>query len=222
MAATINTPIRFDGSALIAALSVDPVVQWASQTCDRRISGRSGRATQPVRRQQPSLQGSVIGIDFGLNDDDDGGDRDNVLIWASNSTYNDTPGFGNLHLQGPASPTPTSTPVATSTPPPPTATATPVPIFDLNYSPVADTYMSAWYPNDNFGNASTLIVRSFDINTALLRFDLSDIPAGAEILQADLDLYVTARSNEHILTADFYLMRRPWVESETDLLHGQV
>jgi len=119
-----------------------------------------------------------------------------------------------------ATPTPTITPTATATPTP-TATATPtvtptptVPTFALNLSPVADTYLSAWSPDTNFGTATTLGVRYENIEAALLRFDLSAIPPGSAIVEANLRLFVLDRSNGNPMQAQIYALKRSWAETE--------
>ena len=95
--------------------------------------------------------GRSIRFNVGLNDDDDGGNRDDWLVWRGTRTNGQSENFGTLILSGlpvppspsptatstltatptgtwTATPTPTSTPTATSTPthtPTPTATTTP-------------------------------------------------------------------------------------------------
>ncbi|NUQ37095.1 MAG: DNRLRE domain-containing protein [Caldilineales bacterium] len=79
--------------------------------------------------------GVVLGFNLGLNDDDDGGNRDSALVWLGRSTYSGAEHFGRLILRGQApgvtpsatptagpSPTPTRTPTRTPTP---THTVTP-------------------------------------------------------------------------------------------------
>ena len=84
---------------------------------------------------RPVLSGTVMGINLGLNDDDDGGRRDKRIVWVGNTTLDFT-NLGALVFtgQGPALPTATptvagastATPVATATPTSATAaTATP-------------------------------------------------------------------------------------------------
>jgi hypothetical protein len=78
------------------------------------------------------FEGRSIRFNVGLNDDDDGGSRDDWLTWRGSSTNSNSQNFGALILNGAptpatATPTVTSTPTATPTKPPtstPTAAAT--------------------------------------------------------------------------------------------------
>ncbi len=72
--------------------------------------------------------GQQVNFTWGVNDDDDGGDRDSYLIWSGTSTFAADQGMAPLVLsEAPAAtPTPTPTPTWTPTPTPtPTATSTP-------------------------------------------------------------------------------------------------
>ncbi len=80
----------------------------------------------------------------------------------------------------------------------------------------ADTFLSAYNPGTNYGNDATFRVRSRDVMHALLRFDLSSIPPGATIQQADLVLFQESRSNKNSLTLEVYEMRRAWDESQAN------
>ncbi len=115
--------IRFDGEAADRTLPIDdPGVQWAVQRSD---IGYRVEVAIPLSELGVNglTSGQVLGVDFGLNDDDDGGERDSQLVWASWSTYSDATSFGDLVLVG-APPTPTATPTVANTPIP---TTTPIP-----------------------------------------------------------------------------------------------
>ncbi len=87
----------------------------------------------------------LLGFTVGLNEDDDGGYRDNHMILEGSKTIGDASGFGALRLIGlPNTPTPTPTgslqPTDTPTPTPsPTATptATPTPTATATPTPTA-------------------------------------------------------------------------------------
>ncbi len=73
---------------------------------------------------QPVAAGTVMGINLGLNDDDDGGRRDKRLVWSGMSTQ-DFAVSGDLTFTGGPLPSATPTPILTRTPTAiPTATAT--------------------------------------------------------------------------------------------------
>jgi len=69
--------------------------------------------------------GRLMAVTFGLNDDDDGWNRDDQLIWEGSGTISDSSGFGSLLLVGSYS---TATPTSTSNLPTVTATATATPV----------------------------------------------------------------------------------------------
>jgi endo-1,4-beta-xylanase len=109
--------IRFDGQAADRTLAIhNPDVKWAVQRTD--IGYRVEMAAPLEELGVDSLfSGQVLGVDFAVNDDDDGGERDSQLNWASTTTYSDASGFVDLVLSGgPSSSTATSTPIPTSTP----------------------------------------------------------------------------------------------------------
>ncbi|MBC7223052.1 MAG: DNRLRE domain-containing protein, partial [Anaerolineae bacterium] len=116
--------------------------------------------------------------------------------------------------------TPTSTPTPTPTPtwtvPAPTATATSQPggPQEVVLGAVQDAYISLWYPTSNFGGNSLVGIRPVDVSAALFQFDLSALPAGAEVESATLELWVQRQSNIHSLTAEVYRVLRPWEEGE--------
>jgi len=58
-------------------------------------------------------------------------------------------------------------------------------------------------------------VRSGDIMAALIRFDLSDLPATLSITRAELSLYVLARSNQTPMTITVRPALKPWRSSAT-------
>jgi len=81
------------------------------------------------------------------------------------------------------------------------------------YTGVEDTYIDSAQPNRNFnglGDSGGLRVRTPDINAALLRFDVSSIPANARVLRATLGVYVLSHSNEGEIIVSTYPLRKAW------------
>mgnify|MGYP005848548409 FL=1 len=112
--------------------------------------------------------------------------------------------------------TPTRTPTATSTPTAtrtPTATATAV---TITLNPVADAYVYSAAPAANYGAAAILYVGSQSTSAtgrALFRFDLSTIPAGATVLNADFRAYLVQTSTSPaILDVELKRIDAPWQE----------
>jgi len=91
--------VRFDGVAADRTLTIDnPNVKWAVRANDH---GYQVEVAIPLSELGVSKlsQGQILGIDFAINDDDDGGERDSQLVWASYSTYSDATAFGDLLLR---------------------------------------------------------------------------------------------------------------------------
>ncbi len=59
------------------------------------------------------------------------------------------------------------------------------------YTGTTDTYMFAWNPTRTAGDESTLMMTTNNVRSALVRLDLSTLPAGAFNVRASLQLYVT-------------------------------
>jgi len=119
--------------------------------------------------------------------------------------------------------TPTRTPTATRTTTPTdssTVTATPWPeVTELilqqgfdGYTGTEDTYISSWFPTANYGISDTLRVRSDGVEEGLIRFELPALPAGAQLLDAQLDLYSSYRSNANTLNVDVHEVTTAWDE----------
>ncbi len=109
-------------------------------------------------------------------------------------------------------PTSTPTPTVTVTA---TVTRTPTPNTSgtLVVAPLADTYLSSWNPDTNYGSSTIAALRP-GVMPALFRFDLSALPANAAITQAELSVYTAGRSNENTLTAAAYRLLRAWEEMQ--------
>ncbi len=225
--------VRTDRVGADRALAINPVVKYDAKIAPH---GDHIELAIPVAQLGGGLlvAGRTIGIDVGVNDDDNGGERDSQLVWASNTTYNDASHFGKLVLQSPATatPTPTRPPAATATPtatrtpapsPTPTATftptefptATPPGANELILAPAADTYINAWLPNLSYGSGSTLLIRP-QVMAGLVRFDLSSIPGNSLITGAELSVYALSRTNPQPLSASLYQLQRSWGENDAN------
>lgn len=79
-----------------------------------------------------------------------------------------------------------------------------------------DTTLSQQQENRNFGGSTQLIAASAGMMEnaahALLKFDLSSIPAGATISAASLQLYLEGLSSPGTLQVSLYRVSRAWVE----------
>ncbi len=104
------------------------------------------------------------------------------------------------------SPTPTPTPTLTPTP---TPTPTPEIVESLRATPVADTSLILWEPDTPQGHDTRLRLQAGNQH-ALLRFDLSTIPAGSRVRSAVLKVW--PMFGPESLTVEGYLLRRAWDE----------
>ncbi len=81
------------------------------------------------------------------------------------------------------------------------------------YTGMVDTYINSAKPTDNYnssGPAGSLRVRTPDIEAALLKFDVSSIPANARVLRATLGFYVQDHTNEGEVVVSAYTLRKAW------------
>lgn len=122
-----------------------------------------------------------------------------------------------------ATPTDTPQPGSTATPTP-TPQPTPTPGGDVQiltlqhglggYTDYMDTHLNQWSPGSNYSNSPSFSVRTYDVMAALLRFDLPDTLADAEIVTATLSLYCTYQSNLGPMDITAHRVLRPWVDSQ--------
>ena len=85
----------------------------------------------------------------------------------------------------------------------------------------ADTYIDGWNANNNFGSDTRLKIRQGGIRAPLLKFDLSGIPADAQIVSATLKMsYLGYDSGHHNLTAELYALKRDWDEAAATWLYA--
>jgi hypothetical protein len=81
------------------------------------------------------------------------------------------------------------------------------------YLGTSDTYLYAYEPDRNFGLEAALKLRS-GTHHPFVRFDLSSLPAGAEVLSATLELYAYDADRGSELDIEVYEVLRSWVETE--------
>jgi hypothetical protein len=87
-------------------------------------------------------------------------------------------------------------------------------VQEITLAPVQDASISEWNPA-NDGAAEHLQVRQPGVDSALVSFDLSAIPEGAQIVSARLRLYSPFGSNEtNRLYMTVYPLDKGWVEGE--------
>ncbi|UCC76637.1 MAG: hypothetical protein JSW37_14210, partial [Anaerolineales bacterium] len=80
------------------------------------------------------------------------------------------------------------------------------------YQGCEDTYISAFFPDDNFSDGELQLGEKGRIHT-LIRFDLSDIPQGVFIHEATISLYVhNYGQREGPIDAASYPVLRLWKE----------
>lgn len=146
--------------------------------------------------------------------------RTNTPAPTATPTRTFTPTATPTRTNTPAPATPTPTPTATSTsapvPPPPAGDVQTIVLQEGSngYAGVEDTFINGWSVDTNYGTNTRLLVRSGEWMSALLRFDLSGLPAGVSVQEAKLGLYVSGRSNTNPITMEVYRLRRPWREME--------
>ncbi len=99
---------------------------------------------------------------------------------------------------------------ASTTPPPPAGTTVSFQQGASGYTGASDTKIRSDASTTNYGSATTLEIDGSPDYAALLRFDLSSIPAGATITSVSLSLNVTNISSQPY---EIYAMRRSWSES---------
>ena len=137
------------------------------------------------------------------------GDLDGSRNASVSITIDADPRLVSVSLIVPTStPSPTVTVTATAT-----RTATPNTSGTLVVAPVADTYLSSWNPDTNYGGSTIAALRP-GVMPALFRFDLSALPANAAITQAELAVFTAGRTNANSLTAAAYRLLRAWEETQ--------
>ncbi|MFH1289519.1 MAG: DNRLRE domain-containing protein, partial [Patescibacteria group bacterium] len=78
-----------------------------------------------------------------------------------------------------------------------------------NYQGNSTNYIHKWYPTVNYNSSNRILVYAGAANS-LMRFDLSSLPSGAYITDAQLSLYVASRTNANLLSVEIYGLLREW------------
>ncbi|MBU1914847.1 MAG: DNRLRE domain-containing protein [Candidatus Thermoplasmatota archaeon] len=81
-----------------------------------------------------------------------------------------------------------------------------------------DNYMDEDHKNTNYGDSNTLFLDSENGKElrALLRFDLTPVPAGAVVHDAVLWLYLKSGGRAETFAYNVYSVTKPWVEMESN------
>lgn len=85
-----------------------------------------------------------------------------------------------------------------------------------SYTGATDTYLSNWAPTANYATAATLALRYKDgmpLHSALLKFDLAHLPAGAYLRFATLSVRVSQTPGS-AMPVQVYAVNRPWKLTE--------
>jgi hypothetical protein len=134
----------------------------------------------------------------------------------------------------PPTATPTRTPTntvaptntVTGTPPAPTATHTTVPTntptvsggssVTLDYADIEDSWISSSATTTNYGATTIMYARQSGTNKAIMRFSLADVPEGATISSAVLNIVVGYHSNPGTakLVKVYAVADKAWVEDQ--------
>ena len=127
---------------------------------------------------------------------------------------------------GPATSTPTPTSTYTITPTPTTVPYTETLVLQKGmngYEAVIDTTLDYDYPTNNLGTSSSLYLEGFARAQALIRYDLSALPASARVVSATLGVYVIPDARperRQPLTSTVYALTRSWSEMEANWMQA--
>ncbi len=78
------------------------------------------------------------------------------------------------------------------------------------YAGTQDTFINQWVPEANHANEWHLSVRTGGAQVSLFRFDVSQIPAVADVAFATLKVYAVRRSNESAARLSAWMVNRDW------------
>jgi hypothetical protein len=80
-----------------------------------------------------------------------------------------------------------------------------------NYAGNVDTYLDHNNPNSNYGSAAWMYLKTVDSATVLSRWDLTGLPAEAQITSAKLRFYIGATNPLNVpITLQLHNLLRPW------------
>lgn len=82
------------------------------------------------------------------------------------------------------------------------------------YAGTADTTLSSLEPHAALGSAPTLTLSAGEVQNALVRFDLSALPPGAQVITAALELRLLAAPGGAPIAVDAFGVLRHWEEDE--------
>jgi len=88
------------------------------------------------------------------------------------------------------------------------------------YAGAEDTFINEWDPEATHGADWHLSVRPRGVQVALLRFDVSELPAAADIAVATLRVHAIRRSNENPTRLTCWMVNRSWDASAADWTHA--
>lgn len=165
------------------------------------------------------IAGKVFGFNLSLRDDDDGSNGDRQQVWTGTTTYRVEPTWGTLTLVDTAAPTGPAQ--VTSVPAGDTIT---LQAGQNGYTGVRDTYINAAANNVNTGSAVTLKLQdknSPNALSSLLRFDLSAVPADAQVFRATLSLRAIQRSHPENIYAEVRRVKKDWPETQATWLNAR-
>ena len=91
-----------------------------------------------------------------------------------------------------------------------------------DYFGVSDTYLDIWSPDSPRGGDDTLRARRGGDQLPLLRYDLAEIPAQAEVFSATLSLYTRDRSLESGMILYAHEVLQAWDEGAADWTERRV
>ena len=83
------------------------------------------------------------------------------------------------------------------------------------YEGAVDTWFDVWPIDQQHDQDTSLRIRPGAERGGMVQFDLSAIPAGSEVLMANLGLYVTEQSNPQPLALDLYALNQGWNATDT-------
>ena len=144
----------------------------------------------------PLQHDRTIGLALGLRDDDDGGPFDSFLVRDGEYTHYSSAEYGHLRLLG--------------------QTLT----FQHkanNYTTTHDTYISYWDRPHNYNRgaeAKLLHLRSRDVMSALLHFDLTALDSNLIVDEATLGVFAVSSNHDIPVTVNSYRLLRDWNPGE--------
>ena len=187
----------------------------------RRADGWDVEMAIPVdllgrSRLQP---GQVIGVNWGLNDDDDGDDIDAYLLWRGAHTWRTEPTWGRLQLLDANSPYGGPWPGERIGPGSERGRTLTLQEGVQNYTGARDAYLSFFEKDRNFGGEPLLELGPFT-HKALFSFDLEGLPSHATIERALLEVFAADGPSIGQMDVGIWQLLKPWEEMEVTWLQA--